>query len=1396
MTGDRLYCEYFDVDEAYFPCIDEGAIRAGAKWETTYPHQTFISLLHGVDRMLGGGTKQSIWIYGAYGTGKSQCAFALKRILEVPADELKAYWDHYESLKNERDLLQKLLGHKERGILCAYRYASGGITSPQLLFNAVQESVRCALDAMPNSYKGEDTLKECVARWLEKDVNREYFDKLLQEPEWKSRFGQPNAAEVIKALNGGGSVTDLMDNIFTLADEEGIRAFTLTADSLCEWLKDVIWRNNTKIVLIWDEFADFLKQANFLSEFQKIVSLCQEVPFYFVIVTHPISSVAGYSGTSRSKNDPMTVVRQRFKEFEITLPSNIAFSLTAHAFSVKQSAKDEWDLMQNSLDRKVPDARNAVAKETGVEAPLVITKMLPIHPMAALVLRNIAAAFQANQRSIFTFIKTQDADDTHAFQYFIKNTGPLSDRPLLTVDMLWDFFYEKGKDYLDRDVRSVLDVLHRNDSLIESEKVVLKTILIMQALDQRVGGSQKSSGVSLFRPTDRNLHYAFEGDSDEYEGGYRGIAAALVDKGILVRIRDSKEGDYYSAARVGDEAAITKITEDVRKVSSTEKLVEEGDLGGVLDLSAALRLRYTQQGTGKLTVVTHLNFTRTMNGLKGGRASWYFKAVLALAKDESEAKQFRRIIRDTVSKEEYKDIIVIDALSMPLGNDSFEHYVEYQSYAQSYNGNNNVMAGEYGTKAKNVLNIDWAGRIRRGTFYVYSYDRPEGQVANGTGKVCEILTEYVLKRFSYAFDFEKGVSVSQLAPATSAKRIVQYGFADVPVQGLIKGCEKTVLGKVWSRDRYWEDSQTRGEGISVIKRDVDKLISGAFEREGRISIECIYDFLESEYGFPRCNVSAFVTGFLLKEYKGEPYRSQDSAGHTELMTAEKLSEMIGNCIGGKAKGDTYIVNLTEDEKAFYDLSAKAWNTDGNCSSPAIASAQVRRKMQELSFPVWCLESVTKPRVFEFVQLYIQLVQCDGKEASDVANKIGKAFRGSPDIADELCGLLVSENCQRGMSTFIEQFEGGKIVSLSKEIGAQDRVLADIKRLFEVEYSSQWSKQTAEDELAKLIDVYSFIKETNDLLNVSCHTKDEAFAAWRECLSFAGFSCEALTAKRTALQKCFSLPLKIAKQEEVLPENIKAFLNELADHKSEVRSVLNDSLPVFKDLYAPYLEDFASEDIEEIKKTVANNLFVLPAGKSNELVLNAAKNYRENQNKSKLLAFWSEKTDGTKNPREWSDRYKTPILCCTEVAIYEEARKTFSLLNGMGTNGAQSESEIQSAQDFLIRLSEAGFFDKINSKEYRDTCFLSQIVKPYTAILPSADEVRCKLEKLAIESYDWNTSPLVADRVKEIARAHYDAGGSDRAIAKIDSISDIDELKAWLKSKVQSDMEFGIQIIES
>lgn len=1378
------YCEYFDVNEKYFPCIDESAINSGAAWDTTYPHQTFIDLLNRTEKMLSGNTNRSIWIHGAYGTGKSQCAYTLKKLLEVPETEVRNYWNKFEPLKKNPVLLEKLIGHKAQGIVTAYRYASGSISTPQQLFFAVQESIKKALNVHEVSYKGENSLKESVISWLEDPYHNQFIDALLQKPKWMSTFSQSSAGEIINTLKKSSDVSSLMDDIFSLAAEEGITALNLSADSLRKWIIDIIDKNNIKLVLIWDEFSDYFRQnSTSLGEFQKIVSICQEKPFYFVIVTHPLSSLAKEYDSS-DKTNPWSVVQQRFDKVEITLPDNIAFELIGHAFSVKPAAKANWKQMTEDLNSYVTNARKAVIKATNINDQNVMRDILPIHPIAALVLKNIASAFQSNQRSMFDFIKTPKDMDVNAFQWFIQNTSPLSDRPFLTVDMLWDFFYEKGKDYLSSDIRLILDTFQQQAQLNDKEKIVLKTVLIMQSIDQRLGGV-----LPILKPTDQNLSYAFEGDTGELESSCKSIAKALVNKGILIENPIANGKKVYSAAVLaGDGAKIEAFKKEIReKQGTTAKLVSEGAaVATALSLPPALKLRYALElDSGKLPVVTMSDFKKVMDVLKSKDVDWHFYAVLALAKTDEEAQSFRTLIKKIIADPAYKNIAVIDALSTPLGLEAFEQYVDYSAMSMYYSGNNGQQSKENAKKAKDVLERDWKDRIHNGQFIVFTYANQDGEKAAGAGAVHTIMQTIVLKRFKHVQDFTKGLSETQLK-LTTPKPVAKYGMGVMAIKGLISGCEKSVLGKFWSKKEYWKDEELAGEHIVIIKKSVDKMIDDAFNSSGKISIGEIYDYLETTYGFSVCNLSAFITGFLLKEYSSEPYRSMDAEGHRDSMTPDKLSEMIGNYIGKNPKA-TYIVNLTPEEKAFYELTENAWNITANtCSSPQQAGTLVLAKMRDLSYPVWCLEDMDTAGVFDLVKLYIKLVQSKGDKAHDVANEIGKIAIQRPSSVQNLKALLTLDNCKKGMHIFLERFENGKLLNVAKEINAEDSVLSDIKKLFNVQYSALWIGSTGEDEIRKLITEYEVVKSTNIFLNVTVRSKEAAFKTWRETLKFIGFSCESIKAKKPALDKFFYNLLRIANYEDMLPDNMKSFLDEMTNHNAEIRDVLGNTLAVFIDIYAPYLEGFTDTECEEIKNSITSEMFTISSTASNAIVKKAAEDYRKNQVKSQFYKLWSDKSGGSKNPRVWSEKYRTPILCCVNASLYAEAKKAFATLN----SSTQSEADIKEALAFI---KEADFFDEIASADYRDKCFAKRIIGDYTSLISDIDAVRDTLESTGISAYEWNDNPTIMSNVSSMAAAEYNAGGSDKVVDIIEGMNDA-ELKKWLTDIVRKDMGLGVKII--
>lgn len=1371
--GRGKYDQFFDIDEKYFPCIDDSAIAGGARWDTTYPHATFIKLLRATENMLGGSTNRSVWIHGAYGTGKSQCAFALKSILEVPEDELKAYWNSYDALKKESDLLTKLLGHRDRGIVTVYRYATGGITTPQKFFAEIQESVREALEKSDRvTYMGENTFKENVISWIEDPAHKRFFNDLLQKPEWIAKFSQSNADEVLNTLKKSGDIKDLMSNIFELADKEGITAMNLDADRLKVWLKDVIDQNHIKIVFFWDEFSKFFENNKYsLDEFQKVVALCQESPFYLVIVTHQAGSIID------NQDESWKVVQQRFDKVEITLPDNIAFDLIGDAFKVKSAAADTWNNCADTLNSRLSDSRNAVMKAANITDQKVIKKIMPLHPMAALVLKNIASAFASNQRSMFDFIKVKD--DSQAFQWFISNYGPDDDYPFLTTDMLWDFFYEKGKDNLSPDIRMILDAYPQQKNLRDDEKRVLKAILIMQAIDKRLGGE-----LDVLKPTEQNISYVFEGITSGMDTKCKNLAKQLCKSGVLVQtpIGNNKFA-YGVAVLAGDQVKINEYKELIRNSSSAASLVSDGKLGTCLSLNPPLRLRFAEDYTsGQITTVTINDITKKINTLKNRQENWHFNAVLAFAKDAAEGVALRDKIKAAVASGDYNNILFIDATASPLGDDDFNSYVEYSAMANYYQHNNNLSARDNAKKAEQVLTITWKNRIYNGIFTIWSKDYPDGEKVLGGSAVADVLQTVVLTKFRYVPDFGKGLTESQFK-LSNAKAAALCGI-NQKTSGVMAGAEKSTLAGVWNVDNYWTKPETSGIGISVIKSSVEVLIKDLFDNNQSVSVLDVYEHLVSKFGYAQCNLTAFLMGFLLKEYSLTKYRYIDPKGVNEEMDSNKLAEIIGNCI---SKGtSTYIIKMTQEERAFYATTEKAWDIPENTlSSPAKASSSVKSRMQNLGLPVWCLRYVDTDEVYDIVSKYILLVQKEGEDAHQIAKEIGAESLKNDKIIGSLHDLLTPENCRKGMLKFIEHFDGRKLRNLADNIGASDdNIIKHIGRLFSVEYSSLWNLDTGEDRIKELIIDYTYVKATNDILHVTVHSKNDADKEWKEKLKFVMCSCEALQEEYPQLKDVFEFLKKIYLDADILPEQMKTYTDSIVSNSAVLESYLSNEIPAFMKIYSPYLEGLNDDDVARLRTAELADIFKKSRTESNAIVKRVADEFRKNQTKTQLFKLWRDKTS-TKTPAAWSAINRTPILSIIPKGEYDQARKTFEVLN----RGTASEKEFKEALEFL---NGAQFFDSLNDKREVDEAF-SSILGTYRKLLTDIEKVRDSLDTLPIDAYEWDSHPRIREKICELAKAEYNAGGSDKAIAKINSMGS-DELKEHLISMVKESMTLGIEII--
>ena len=508
-TG-KKYESYFNIDPRYFPVVDEKIIKQNPEvWKNYFPHDTFKKLLADVEAVLSRNKRLSIWVQGAYGTGKSHAVLTLKKLLDASEDDAKAYFNDYGI---DKDFQKKFLKHKTEGkILTVHRYGSSKINGDAQLAFAIQESIDKALKDAGITNSGTGALKDGVLKWLENNANKNYLTQIIEEK--SILFGGDSIDDVIQKLQtlDGVALSELMDKLFQVADERQIKVLDIDSEKLCEWIKVVIEKNALKaIVFIWDEFTEFF-QSNMgrLTGFQRIVELSASAPFYMVIVTHKGEAMFGENNTEWKK------IRDRFVNpiCNIELPENMALKLIGQALKKKDDEfiQKEYEQYFISIADRTKSARDELAKKMKLDDKDLVN-VLPIHPYSAILLKFISSAFESNQRSMFQFIKDgANGADFKGFQWFIKEYGTDDDKCVLTNDLLWDFFYEKGKDGLSQDVRTVLDCYNNvsNKKLNEKEKRILKTTLLLQAISERTGNT-----VEALIPTAENIQNSFRGDDE------------------------------------------------------------------------------------------------------------------------------------------------------------------------------------------------------------------------------------------------------------------------------------------------------------------------------------------------------------------------------------------------------------------------------------------------------------------------------------------------------------------------------------------------------------------------------------------------------------------------------------------------------------------------------------------------------------------------------------------------------------------------------------------------------------------------------------------------------------------------------------------------------------------
>lgn len=1384
------YRQYFNIDPEYFPQVNEKIIKENPDvWKKFYPHTTFVNLIKNTVAMLNRSQKLSIWVEGAYGTGKSHAVLTLKKLLDSSVEETEAYFNEYDL---DSDLCKRFVAAKSaKKILTVHRYGSSYIEDDAQLSFAIQESIVNALTEA--GYGGNNNaLKDGAIEWLSDEVNKTYFNALIAQ-KYSFLFAGDTAETIVKKLESfeGEALNSLMQKIFRVGKEVQITPFKLNTEILAKWIEDVINENNIgSLVFIWDEFTEyFLNNVRSLTGFQHLVELSASIPFYFIIVTHKSSAL--FDDTDKDK---MKILDRFMKPTSvIELPENMAFQLMGAAMKNTDDPmmKEEWDEFSEDLYGRTSDSRDAVMKHAGI-AKKELVNILPIHPYAALILKHISSAFDSNQRSMFDFIKNDRGEDIKGFQWYIDNYGPLDENPLLTVDMLWDFFYSTGKEYLSRDIRTILDSFTPSleRQLDIDEKRVLKTILLLQAIAERVGDD-----LDLFAPNAKNVDYAFEGS--DLEGGLAmNIANALVNKKIIF----VKPNGHFSAMINTidiDPEVFRKNIEEIKKKPTTT-LVNTVSVHEAVSLVASIKNRYVLDHCSSNdfdTVLRNVTNKAEANPVK-------IPAVIVFAKDDSESAAVSKKIAEAV-KNNCKAVI-IDASLRPLGKNNHEDYCENLAYSICYRGKNNDQANEYDKISKEILER-WKKEIATCQFKIYAPGNTIGVSKSKATEVVEYLCEINKKMFPCGLESNYTL-IDNMYTCSSLKAGAECGIKQELSQTFKSSNNLTkidlALDGAWKIEKYWEMSPSLN--ISKIKIHVESVIQKAFNSDGRVAISTIYDALEeAPYGFIPCNITAFIIGFVLKEYANNVFTWSDGIV-SDVLSTDKLKEMINEIVShkftpGNRYKEKYIVKMTDEEKKFNEVTSEAFDISPNlCTSVESTRDRIRNRMKELSFPVWCLKYVLDDLVYNVdIDIMEKVIDCycglannknlsTAKTDNDIAIEIGKICIKEPNVATELKKLLTKEVCTKGMEKYLQIYEDGTLINLASKINDGGQYINVLRKKFDADAANWvWNINTINEKIEEVILEYRIIFESNKII-----TKTTTFAAcikeWCDRCNNIRVSYPMARGVFGTIKPLIEILYNIKRANNILDSQKEDFFNAIVQHSEGFKDFYEDQIVVFKKACSAFIEKYSDEEVRELYKTIPGS-FIMDKSDYFALVSDRVETYEKTSQNRKLKTLWKDLTN-TESPRDWSKKYRMPILCVVDDSEFSKAKAAFDTVNRMSPD----TDSINRAIDYI---GKADFINKLSDENFLNKAFVEAILKDYHVMLKDIDEVKSYLEShVAADAYDWYGLPEIDKKLRAKAEMKYNQGGCNEALDKIDSL-DVAEVKKFLKDLVKDNMTVGIEIIK-
>jgi hypothetical protein len=1186
----------------------------------------------------------------------------------------------------------------------------------------------------------------------------------------------------------------------------------ISAKTVLPWVDAVLKQNGfDKLIFIWDEFSEYIdrNRSQLVSTFQECAEAEGGGKFYFIPVTH--TSLSAYLSTS---DEAYKKINNRYRSVEIELPDDIAFELAAHAMQVKKDKKSDWDKERDSLwDTVRPTVSSYMRAKNVTTDESLFKQILPIHPMSAFLLKNLARLVGSSQRSMFEFLKGSSGEGE--FPQFIAEGGPYEfGRQFLTVDYLWDYFVNQSGLGIDKNVQIVRNIFEQRkiDLASYDEHRVLKAVLLYC-----LASTVAQSPHPLLQPLIENVKRCFECDP-ALTGNMANILVSLQskhcfstsgDRFVLFNtgiggedvekwVNDNRRNFYTFL--VGDNAAKDRLEQKVKGWTEAKLRYdvialtpEKCNRGNIKNQD-----RYGANGQGSLAL-----------------------CVFVLAKNEAE--QLEASVKIKALCHELKElrityVTIPSATFNSTGTSNWDDYLVEKAKLEY--SSDQTMKAAHGNVLKEMEN-KWFAVLCSPAQQLHVFrPNPIGEsfteITNWNG-LKQTLTRALPEYFKCLMDSYSQYNNTAVGKPSALNAWAMLGLTSGEVAaGAYLGFWKGFSKNGFKNTEEWFDAPENQDNPFTQMRNFCKtrlnntLANGCSVRRMYIELQ------RAPYGLLKIPYSAFVLGFVLKEWLSDG-RLQWADGRMSFpLDAEALADIIAKVVeddgANKIKDEKTICRLSPEEKTFIKQSEIIFSiktSSGATIEQTCLDISTRITQIADNAPLWMIpeyvEAHNEPAaqtIREVISLLCPALSVSSKkntsERTDNIKIIGELLGKTPGLDTVLAKFLTAESFSNAFTRYVDNAkpELGQIAKRNNDYARQ--YYKAVKSLCPKDTSWLWNTQDIHQVLDETYVRYQIIEQVQKLVG------SDVFLTFEDA--------QKILNKKAVEEVKVSLEVVVAHYPGIndFAVAIRRYSNGSLWSSAEISQVLTILVSHFEELKSLFFNVSNVGMIDLLTKVFGERFSTLSSAERSDLYRglhvgcafeNHAKyvedtsrdidDYLRSLVSRRLKAAWETKT-GTKRPSEWAVKYQLPT------ALMCPGNDSFQRVCGVAeTPDKFMPEQLHEALSVLqaIDTLEA----RSNDIDTLKNDFVSQIVpKRYKKLSIRPEELQewlCqRLGGNGNQVQAWLTSSTLSETVDAFIHDRYGAQFMNVALKKVGSLSNADS-KQLLEKIVKKIPDAGFLVLE-